>query len=160
MTLEQKIMYKIRRCRILLGSVVGILFVFFIVFLGLYYDSYQLETIGSGFLAIEKESYNHAYAIISVLCLFASFWAGAFWLGSFACRCVSTKCNADTILVHRGLFSNHLYINEMEADQMVPLSFKYFMEGALSDGTKITVVLGRWWSVHISYSNGQPSLEL
>ena len=49
-----------------------------------------------------------------------------------------------------------LYINgELQEN----ISYGYYMEATLSDGTKVNVALGKW-SAHFTFSNGHPPLDV
>ncbi len=160
MTLAQTIRQKIHRQRLLFGCLTGACFLLFVVFFYLYTASARIEHVGSGYFGYDKVTHDTGYGVAAVVALFLGMWTACIWAGTGFCRCVSAQCGGDTVLVHRGLLGNYLYINEKEADRMGPLTFRYYMEGRLCDGSTVTVALSRYRAVKLVFSNGQPSVEL
>ncbi len=160
MNLEQRLTARIRRQRWVSGIVTAVAFVLFIVLYSLYLGSRQVEFIGTGHVGYEKVTHDPVYGILAVLTLMACWLAFCFWSGTWFCRCVSYSCGRDQILVYRAMLSTRLYINGQEADIRGPIGLKYTLEGRLSDGSTLTVALGRYRAVKLLFSNGMPSAEL
>lgn len=160
MTVETQIKRRLRRQRIIFGSAAILLSVMALIFWILFEASAEVEVIGQGFFSITRVSRNNTYGLLAVFFLLASVIALVSWLSSLSCVCVSTQCREDCILIHRGYIGCELYINEQKADSLEPFDFRYYLEGTLSDGSTVTASLSRHRAVHLSFSNGHPSVEL
>ena len=71
-------------------------------------------------------------------------------------KIVTVEVRENYVTFYRGLLHTQLYVNGEYKDG---ISFGYYLESSLPDGTKVNVALGKW-SAHITFSNGYPPIDV
>ena len=155
--LENELNCHIRKRRIISCVIGAVFLVIAIVFSVAYVQSRTVNEIDLGPINYEIVTYNHDLA----------FGILIGWLGLLPCvaliildrirsKPITVNVGGDYITLYRGLLSVNLYVNGEYKDG---LSFGYHLEAPLSDGSRVSVALGKW-SAYMTFSNGHPSIKI
>ena len=155
--LENKLKIRIKKHRITESLVCVVFLLILIVFTILYYQSESVEETSWGPITHQNITYNIDY-IWGILIGVLGFIPALIVLitDCLFLRLVTVEVNSDYITLYRGLVHTYLYVNGEQKDSII---YGYYLEADLSDGSKITVSLGKW-TAHISFSNGHPSIDV
>ena len=155
--IENELTAHIKKRRIIEMILTALFFVILIVFAVLREQSKVIEEIGFGPIKYQSVTYNNAFLsgiMIGALGLAVTLPCLVF---DFLCsKFVTFEVGNDFITFYRGNLHVKLYIN---GELQETLSFGYYMEATLSDGTMVNVALGKW-SAHFTFSNGHPPLDV
>lgn len=114
----------------------------------------------TGIPGVQTTTYNPDY-ITGVIV----GWVGAFWctlLFLFSVIFLRTKAISvgnDEIMVYSGFIKNELYVNGEFCDKIATRFNKGYLEGKLSDGSKVTASVS-WHGYHLSFSGGHEAIDL
>ena len=155
--LENELNIRIRNRRIV-ESVLSVIFlVIAVTFTALREESKVVEEIGLGIFSYQTVTYNNDFLwgiLIGVSGLIPSVM---YLIADFLCsKVVTLRVNRDFITFYRGLIHTKLYVNGAEKGS---IAHGYYFEAPLSDGTKVTVMRGKW-SAHFVFSNGHPPIDV
>ena len=157
MELENELKTRIRNRRIVEAVLSVVFLVIAVTFTALRDESKVVEEIGLGIVSYQSVTYNNDYLwgiLVGVLGLIPSV---LFLLADLLCsKVVTFKVNRDYITFYRGLVHTKLYVNGAEKGS---IAYGYYFEAPLSDGTKVTVMRGKW-SAHCVFSNGHPPIDV
>ena len=155
--LERKLRARVRKRRLAEGALATVFLVILIVFAVLYEQSRTVEEISLGFIQYPLVTYDTRFLwgilVGGVgLCLVGT-WLLADLVFS---RINSLTVGEDYVTFYRGTLGVDLYVNGEQRDSIM---LGHYLETTLSDGTRMTVSLGKW-SAHFTFSSGQPSMDI
>ena len=155
--LENKLKKRVRIQRIVKAVLSVVFFAITMIFYMLYENSKVVEDIGLELIPYQEITYNTDYlfgVMIGLLGLIPSAW---FLLMDFLItKIVSVKVGHDVITLYRGAFGSTLYINGAQKDSK---GYARYLEGILSDGTRVTVMVRGTRKGRFIFSNGHPPIE-
>ncbi len=155
--LEKKLKKRVRIQRLVKAVLSVIFFVITMIFYMLYESSKVVEDIGLELISYQEITYNTDYlfgVMVGLLGLIPSAW---FLLMDFLItKIVSVKVGHDVITLYRGSFGSTLYINGAQKDSK---GYTRYLEGILSDGTRVTVMVRGTRKGRFIFSNGHPPIE-
>lgn len=156
--LENKLRSRVRKRRIVEIILCIVFLITSLIFMIAYEQSKVIDEIEWGPIKHQSVTYDHDLAwgiligwlgfIPSVTSLIADH---------IFSKLVTTEVNGDHITFYRGFVHTNLYVNGEYKDGLS--LFGYYLEATLSDGTKVNVALGKW-SAHLTFSNGQPPIDV
>ena len=156
--LENALKKRIKKRRRIAG-VLSIIFLIIVVVFGvLYEESKVVEEIGFGSIKYQSVTYNYNF-LWGILVGWLGFIPSiVFLIEDFLfSKLVTIEVQGDYITFYRGIIHRNLYVNGEYRDGLS--LFSYYLETSLSDGTKVTVALGRW-SAHLTFSNGHAPIDV
>ena len=155
--MEKKLKKRVRIQRLVKAVLSVIFFVITMIFYMLYESSKVVEDIGLELISYQEITYNTDYlfgVMVGLLGLIPSAW---FLLMDFLItKIVSVKVGHDVITLYRGAFGSTLYINGAQKDSK---GYARYLEGILSDGTRVTVMVRGTRKGRFIFSNGHPPIE-
>ena len=155
--LEKKLKKRVRIQRLVKAVLSVIFFVITMIFYMLYESSKVVEDIGLELISYQEITYNTDYlfgVMVGLLGLIPSAW---FLLMDFLItKIVSVKVGHDVITFYRGAFGSTLDINGAQKDSK---GYARYLEGILSDGTRVTVMVRGTRKGRFIFSNGHPPIE-
>ena len=155
--LEKKLKKRVRIQRLVKAVLSVVFFAITMIFYVLYENSKVVEDIGLELISYQEITYNTNYlfgVMIGLLGLIPSAW---FLLMDFLItKIVSVKVGHDVITFYRGAFGSILYINGEQKDSK---RYARYLEGILSDGTHVTVMVRGTRKGRFIFSNGHPPIE-
>ncbi len=156
--LESELRARIKRRRRIFVILCLIFLAAAIVFTVAYEQSKTVKTIDLGPMDYEIVTYNNDLAFGILIGWIGVIYPAVCLLFDYIrSRIVTVRVNEDHITFYRGLSHNNLYVNGEYKDGLS--LFGYYLEAPLSDGSKVSVALGRW-SAHMTFSNGHPSINI
>ena len=155
--LENKLKKRIKNRRIIEVVLSIVFLIIAIVFTVLRDGSRTVEVIGKPPFVYESVSYNNDYVFGMAAGYLGLMWCVIFLIiDSLFVKLETVKAGGDYITFYKGVLRPSLYVNGSNEG----LSWGgYYLEIPLSDGTKATASLGKW-SVHLTFSNGRPPVDL
>ena len=155
--LEKELKKRVRIQRIVKAVLSVVFFVITMIFYALYENSKVIEDIGLELISYQEITYNNDYLfgiMAGLLGLIPSAW---FLLIDFLItKIVSVKAGRDVITLYRGAFGSTLYINGEQKDSK---GYARYLEGFLSDGTHVTVMVRGTRKGRFIFSNGHSPIE-
>ena len=155
--LEKKLKKRVRIQRLVKAVLSVVFFAITMIFYVLYENSKVVEDIGLELISYQEITYNTNYlfgVMVGLLGLIPSAW---FLLMDFLItKIVSVKVGHDVITFYRGAFGSTLYINGEQKDSK---RYARYLEGILSDGTHVTVMVRGTRKGRFIFSNGHPPIE-
>lgn len=155
--LEKKLKKRVRIQRLVKAVLSVVFFAITMIFYVLYENSKVVEDIGLELISYQEITYNTNYlfgVMVGLLGLIPSAW---FLLMDFLItKIVSVKVGHDVITFYRGAFGSILYINGEQKDSK---RYARYLEGILSDGTHVTVMVRGTRKGRFIFSNGHPPIE-
>lgn len=156
--LENQLKKRITKRRIIEAVLSIVFFIVLIVFVVLYEQSRVVEEIGWGPIKHQNVSYNYNFSWGILIGALGFIPSVIFLIGDFIFAKLATfEVNGESITFYRGLLHNNIYVNGELKDSLT--LFGYYLEAPLLDGSKVNVALGKW-SVHLTFSNGHPSVDV
>lgn len=155
--LENKLKKRIRNRRITEAVLCVVFLIIAVVFTALRDASRTVEVIGQPPFVYESVSYNNSYVSGMVIGYLGVMWCVIFLIMDLLfVKLETVEVGRDHITFYKGIFRPSLYVNGSNEG----LSWGgYYLEIPLSDGTRATASLGKW-SVHLTFSNGHPTIDL
>ena len=155
--LENKLKKRVRIQRIVKAVLSVVFFAITMIFYVLYENSKVVEDIGMELISYQSITYNTDYlfgVMVGLLGLIPSAW---FLLMDFLItKIVSVKVGRDVIVFYQGALGSTLYINGEQKDSK---GYGHYLEGILSDGTLVTVLVRGTRKGRFIFSNGHPPIE-
>ena len=153
--LEQELRARDRKHRIMEAMIGGIFLIVTVVFAALYEQSKVVEETGLGLYKYVTYNTDFLWGIlvgalgltVSAIVLISDFVFS---------KLVTVQVDSDYITLYRGLRSTNLFVNGECQDT---LFMSYYLEGTLTDGSKVNVALGKW-SAHLTFTNGCPPIDV
>lgn len=156
--LENQLKKRIRIRRITEGILTVIFLVISVLFTVLYENSRTVEAVGRPPFVYESVTYNYNYIWGTLIGCLGLLWSVIFLVTDLIfTRLQTVEAGADHITFYRGMLRVNIFVNGEYKDGL-PLA-GYYLEAPLSDGTKVTVSLGKW-SAHLTFSNGHQPIDL
>lgn len=157
MELENELKTRIRNRRIV-EAVLGVVFlVIGITCNVLREESRVVETIGEGIFTYRSVTYNNDFLWGIMIGIMGSIPSVLFLFADILCsKVVTFQIDRDILTFYRGFIHTKLYVNGEERGS---IAYGYYFEAPLSDGTKVTVMRGKW-SAHLVFSNGHPPIDV
>ena len=155
--LENKLKKRIKIRRITEAVLCVVFLIIAIVFTVLRDGSRTVEVIGKPPFVYESVSYNNSYVSGMVVGYLGLMWCIIFLIIDLLfVKLETVEVGRDHITFYKGVLRPSLYVNGSNDG----LSWGgYYLEIPLSDGTRATASLGKW-SVHLTFSNGHPPIDL
>ena len=155
--LERKLRARVRKRRLAEGALAAVFLVILIVFAVLYEQSRTVEEIGLGFIQYPLVTYDTRFLWGILVGAVGLCLVGTWLLADLVfSRINSLTVGEDYVTFYRGTLGVDLYVNGEQRDSLM---WGHYLETTLSDGTRMTVSLGKW-SAHFTFSNGQPSMDI
>ena len=155
--LENKLKKRIRNRRITEMVLSVVFLIIAIVFTVLRDGSRTVEVIGKPPFVYESVSYNNDYVFGMAAGYLGLMWCVIFLIIDLLfVKLETVGVGSDHITFYKGVLRPSLYVNGSNEG----LSWgSHYLEIPLSDGTRVTASLGKW-SVHLTFSNGRPPIDL
>lgn len=155
--LEKGLNAHIRKRRII-EAVLGVVFlVIGIVFTVLLEESKVVEEVGEGIFTYQYVTYYDNYVMGIVVGIMGFIPSVLFLLVDLLCsKVVTFQINRDMLTFYRGFIHTKLYVN---GEEKGGISSGYYFEATLSDGSKVTVMRGKY-TAHLVFSNGHPPIDV
>ena len=155
--LEKKLNAHIRKRRIV-EAVLGVVFlVIGITCNVLREESRVVEEIGEGIFTYQYVTYNNDFLWGIMVGIMGFIPSVLFLLVDLLCsKVVTFQINRDMLTFYRGLIHTKLYVN---GEEKGGISSGYYFEATLSDGSKVTVMRGKY-TAHLVFSNGHPPIDV
>ncbi len=160
--LENELTKKIRKRRIIIGSVFIVFLVIGILFIVLRESSKEIIIHGDIF-KWEQVVYKHDYLFFILTGFLGAVFAFCVLFGDFlGSRFETTKVNGHYLTIYRGIFESIVYINGEEKERLVITNFSNVIETKLPDGVKVIIAFSRsvLFTAHISFSDNNKSIEI
>ena len=156
--LENALSRKIKKRRIIFGSLSAFFFVILIVFLTLYFSSAETTVTGYGPIEYRSVHYNDNFLWGVMFGVFGFIYSVVFFIMDLIhCKYITVEVNGDYITFYRAMGHVSLYVNGVEKDRIS--FFRYYLEAPLSDGTMVNVAVGKW-SAHMTFTNGHHAMDI
>lgn len=156
--LENDLKMRVRKRRIVEGVLTFVFLITSIIFTVLYDNSKTVEIIGYPPFAYESVTYNRNYLWGIMVGYIGLICSGIFLISDIIFSKLETvEVGEDVITFYRGLLHTNIYVNGEYKDGISFIG--YYLEAPLSDGTMVTVSIGKQ-SVHLTFSNGHPPIDL
>ncbi|MFA6796743.1 MAG: hypothetical protein WCR63_04165 [Bacilli bacterium] len=132
-----------------------------ITFTILYENSKIVTETDYGILGIiTTTTYNYDFIIGIVLGWALAFWCALIFVISFSLfKTKRVSVGNDDIVLYGGFIKCEMYINDTFQDMIATRFNKGYLEGKLSDGSKVTGSVS-WHGYHLSFSNGHEAIDL
>ena len=155
--LEKELNAHIRKRRIV-EAVLGVVFlVIGITCNVLREESRVVEEIGEGIFTYQYVTYNNDFLWGIMVGIMGFIPSVLFLIADILCsKVISFRINRDVLTYYRGFVHTKLYVNGEEKGS---IAYGYYFEAPLSDGTKVTVMRGKW-SSHLVFSNGHTPIDV
>ena len=155
--LEKELNAHIRKRRIV-EAVLGVVFlVIGITCNVLREESRVVEEIGEGIFTYQYVTYNNDFLWGIMVGIMGFIPSVLFLIADILCsKVISFRINRDVLTYYRGFVHTKLYVNGEEKGS---IAYGYYFEAPLSDGTKVTVMRGKW-SAHLVFSNGHSPIDV
>ncbi len=155
--LEKELKAHIRKRRII-EAIMGVIFLTIgITFNVLLEESKVIEKVGEGIFTYQYVTYNDNYAVGIVVGVMGFIPSVLFLFADLLCsKVVTFQINRDILTFYRGFIHTKLYVN---GEEKGGIASGYYFEAPLSDGTKVTVMRGKY-SAHLVFSNGHPPIDV
>ncbi len=155
--LENKLKKRIKNRRIIEAVLSVVFLIIAIVFTSLRDGSRTVEVIGQPPFVYESVSYNDDYVLGMAAGYLGLMWCVIFLIMDLLfVKLETVEVGRDYITFYKGILRPSLYVNGSNEG----LSWgSHYLEIPLSDGTRATASLGKW-SVHLTFSNGHPPIDL
>ena len=155
--LETKLRSHVRKRRIIETIICVVFFIIAVSFTIAYEQSKVIEEVDYFFGKTQSISYNQDLLWGMLIGWVPFIPLFIFLIGDFVCtKIVTVEVKENYVTFYRGLLHTQLYINGEYKDG---ITYGYYLEGALPDGTKVNVALGKW-SAHLTFSNGYPAIDV
>ena len=156
--LETMLKKRIKRHRIIELALSALFFVLLAVFALLYWQSREVKEVGFWLLKHQTVSYNDNYLWGVLAGVLGLTFSGVFLVSDLLfCKVRTVEVGVDHLTLYRGLARTHLYINGTLQDSLS--AFGYYLEGTLSDRSKVNVALSKW-SAHLTFSNRHEAVDM
>ncbi len=156
--LENELKQRIKKRRVILGTISAVFLVLLIVFWILYLTSGEVTVTGWGPFEYRSVTYNENLKWGMMVGLVGFIYSIIFFILDLICsKFITVEVNADHITFYRGLGHVRLYVNGELKDGLS--LFKYYLEAPLSDGSRVNVSVGRW-SAHMTFTNGHSAIDV
>ena len=155
--LEQRLTARLKKRRRILGALsIGFL-ILAALFTILYEMSRTVEETQIGPLVHRTVRYDYDLAWGILVGAMGLTVCGILYLADrFCSRVVPLEVGGDHLTFYRGLLHTDLYIN---GEQTATPAFGPCLEARLSDGSRVTLVRGKW-SAHLLFGDGRESIDL
>ena len=155
--LEKELNAHIRKRRIVEAVLSVVFLVIGVTFNVLREESRVVETIGEGLFTYQYVTYNNDFLWGIIVGILGFFPSVLFLFADLLCsKVVTFQINRDILTFYRGFIHTKLYVNGEERGGVVS---GYHFEATLSDGSKVTVMRGKY-SAHLVFSNGHPPIDV
>ena len=156
--IEKELRNRIKKRRMIEIIICTIFLMITISFTIAHAQSRVVEEIDYGFIKRQSVTYNSDLMWGIMIGLLGFIPSIIFLIEDFVfSRLATVEVNGNYLTFYRGLIHTSLYVNGEYKDGLS--LFGYYLEAPLPDGTKVTVALGKW-SVHLTFSNGYPSIDV
>ena len=154
---EKELKARIRKRRIIEAVLCVVFLIIVVGFSVAREQSKVVEEIVWGPIKHQSVTYNENLQLGIIIGVQGLIICAICLVGDFVfSKVVTVEVNQDYITFYRGSLHTNLYVNGEYKDGAV---LGYYLEALLSDGSKVSVALGRW-KAHMTFGNGHSSIDL